>query len=155
MSDFIQFLKTRIDEAKRELQSATDRMNKAEAERAMLSAELQGYERTLAAENRRQGQAVSISVVAGDSTQVSDSFNGETVSKAEFARQFIRSRADSGSTPNDIYQGFQAAGIAIKKPYVYALVQRLQKQTAIRPRRGKWYPVPESERVHAPNGSGG
>jgi hypothetical protein len=67
------------------------------------------------------------------------------INKAEFARQFVRAHADAGVTPNDIFKGFQDAGIPIKKPYIYALVQRLQKQTAIRPRRGKWYPVPESE----------
>jgi len=85
------------------------------------------------------------------SEPASENTNGDgaievPLTKAEFARRFIRSRAESGATPADIFEGFQKAGIPVKKPYIYALVQRLQSQTAIRLKRGKWYPVPESER---------
>jgi hypothetical protein len=74
---------------------------------------------------------------------------GSEINKTEFARRFIRGRPDSGATPADILKGFQDAGIPIKKPYVYALVQRLQEQTAIKKKRGKWFPVAESERPQA------
>lgn len=42
------------------------------------------------------------------------------------------------------------------RPYLYALVQRLQKgpNPAIRRRRGKWFPTPESEQSQTANGTG-
>lgn len=74
-----------------------------------------------------------------------DSTEDHAINKADFARQFIRSRAGTGATPADLMKGFENAGIAITKPYIYSLVQRLQKQNAIRKRRGKWHPIPDSE----------
>lgn len=146
MSDFVNYLQHRIEEAKRKLQEANDRIQQAVAEREMLTADLQGYERTLAAELRDQGIKVSpqpvqmpLSDPGGDDNETGG------VNKAEFARQFVRKHGATGVTPNDIFQGFVDAEIPIKKPYIYALVQRLQKQNAIRPRRGKWYPVLESD----------
>lgn len=146
MSDFVNYLQHRVEETKRKVQETTDRMNRAIAERQTLVDDLAGYERALSAEMREQGikipaQAVQMPLAGSNGNGAN---TGET-SKAEFARQFVRGHADVGVTPNDIYKGFQDAGIPIKKPYIYALVQRLQKQTAIRSRRGKWYPVPESE----------
>ena len=71
----------------------------------------------------------------------------ETVNKAEFARQFIRGHADFGATPNEIFKSFKDAGIEVKKPYIYSLIQRFQnsKPPTIKAKRGKWYPAMESE----------
>ncbi len=149
MSEIVEFLNRRIAETKAKVQDANERAQKALADRDMWGADLQGYERALAAEMREEGV---IAPVKPDSSAVPESANGDAaddmppMTKAEFARRFIRSRAESGATPADIFEGFQKAGIPVKKPYIYALVQRLQGQTAIRLRRGKWYPVPESER---------
>jgi len=162
--DVISHLEQRVDEAKRDLQDAHDKVQEWMLKKEMLGAELQGYERALAAEKRRQGRvdvadaprAVSISL--SDSIAVADSATVEIQNKAEFARKFIRGRGDVGATPNDIMKGFQDAGIPIKKPYIYALVQRLQKQEVIKPGsrlrdRGKWFPTsveqPESSNRQA------
>jgi hypothetical protein len=125
-------------------------MQQAMADRDMLGVDLQGYERALSAEMRDQGITASPKSTIQEPLPLNGT--GDVVSKAEFARQFIRGRAETGATPADLFKGFQDAKIPIKKPYIYALVQRLQGQTAIRLKRGKWYPVPESEQSQAPNG---
>jgi hypothetical protein len=150
MSDFINYLQHRVEEVKRDLQDAVDRAHKANEDRGMFEKELQGYEQALSAEMRRQGWAAS--TVQSDA-QERLPLNGEQEdieegpNKAEFARQFFREHAESGVTPNDLFVGFQEAGIPIKKPYIYSLIQRLHtsKPPAIRSKRGKWFPVPESE----------
>lgn len=156
MSDFIDHLQHRIEETKRRLQDANERMQQAMADGQMLTADLQGYERTLAAEMRGQGvtDVSPKSATQGELPLNAGSCNGAAsaiteVSKAEFARQFIKNHAAGGATPADLYKGFQDAAIPIGKAYIYALIQRLQKQRAIRSRRNKWYPVPESEREGA------
>ena len=153
--DFVSYLKHRVEQARAEHQAACDRFVQLIAERDMLQAELQGYEKALAAELRRQGITGTSNILAAQETLPlsAGAAMEETVNKAEFARRFIRGRADTGATPGDIYKGFQDAGIPVGKPYIYALVQRIQKQGWIRPRRGKWYPVPELEQPHS-NGTG-
>ena len=118
----------------------------------MLIADLEGYERTLAAERRNSG----IEATASDVTQtpLSETHNGANhheINKAEFARRVIR-ESPNGLWPREILRAFERAGIPIGKPYIYALVQRLQKQGVIRQRRDKWYPVPHSERTDGANG---
>ncbi len=138
MTEFMDHLKHRIEETKQRLQIATEKLQQAISDREMLNSDLQGYEGALAAEMRSQGiaapkiQAKPILPVNGN--------HGSDVSKAEFARRFIRDRVETGSTPTDLFNGFVAAGIPIKKPYVYSLIQRLQKQATIKARRGKYYP---------------
>jgi hypothetical protein len=159
MGSFIAHLQVRIEQTKSDLQSSIDRMQKAMAEKDMLGAELQGYEKALAAELRHQGliapesnDPISVTVIPPTDEQVNRQ-NGR--SKAEFARQFIRDHAETGVKPDALYQGFVDAAIPISKPYVYSLVQRLGKQTAIRKRRGKWYPIPDSERAASKSEEGG
>jgi hypothetical protein len=141
MPDFINHLQHRIETTKLRLKELSDQMGALTQEHQMATADLQGFERTLAAEMREQGMKVP-QATAQETLPLNG--GGET-NKAEFARKFIRGRADSGATPMDLYQGFKDAGIPIGRAYIYALVQRLQKQDAIRSRRGKWYPVPEAE----------
>jgi hypothetical protein len=147
MSDFINYLQHRVEEARRDLQGAQERMRQAIADQDMLTAELRGYEQALAAEMRRQGMA-PIAVASQDQLTLTDVVQEETgVNKAEFARNFIRDHADTGVTPGDIFRGFKDARIPIGRAYVYSIIQRLQssRPPAIKSRRGKWYPVPESE----------
>jgi hypothetical protein len=150
--DVINHLEQRVDETKRDLQDAHEKVQEWMSREDMLRAELQGYERALAAEMRREGRAVvapppAIPVSVSEKIEVQDSGAADVQSKAEFARKFIRDRVDTGATPAEIFKGFQEAGIPITKPYIYSVVQRLQKRKppAIRLRRGKWYPVPDSE----------
>ena len=144
MNDFIAYLQNRIDDTRKRLQHVTDQIQRATTEREMLIGDLQGYERALAAETRSDSATVTDTPVR-PTTQPNGAVHLDepqeyTENKAEFARQFVRSHAQYGSTPSDIFKGFQDAGIPIKKPYIYALVQRLQKQKAIRQRRGRYYP---------------
>lgn len=148
MSEIINYLQHRVEEAKSDLQGAVERMQQAVSDQEMFRNELQGYERALAAEMRRQGMPAASPAVQDELTLTDDDAKADlVVNKAEFARQFIRDRADTGVTPNDIYKGFQDAKIEINKAYVYSLIQRLQasKPPAIKSKRGKWYPILESE----------
>lgn len=150
MGDFINYLQHRVEETKSDLDDAVKRMHKANEERGMLEKELQGYEQALSAEMRRQGLSASAAQSDSQEQLPLDSEQEDTESganKAGFARQFFRSHAESGVTPNDLFVGFQEAGIPIKKPYIYALIQRFHnsKPPTIRSKRGKWFPVPESE----------
>jgi hypothetical protein len=139
MNDFLTYLRHRIEETKRKLHEANERVQQAMSERDMLGADLQGYERTLAAEMRNQGMSTLPNLPTQESPPINGAGTAET-NKAEFARQFVREHAATGSTPTDLFNGFVAAGVPIKKPYVYSLVQRLQKQGAIKAKRGKYYP---------------
>jgi hypothetical protein len=147
MSDFVNYLQHRVEDTKRKVKEAIERLNQAIAEREMLVADLAGYERALEAEMRSQGINVLPQPVQMPLNGTSNGTEHGETNKAEFVRQFVRAHADAGVTPNDIFKGFQDAGIPIKKPYVYSLVQRLQNQKppSIRSRRRKWYPIPESE----------
>jgi hypothetical protein len=153
MADFITYLEGRVQETKRTLQSVTERIQKANVERETLIADLEGYERTLSAEKRIRGvEAEPLQSEAIHSSNGSRAGLPE-VNKADFARQFIRDHP-GGVLPRDIMRGFQEKGIPIGKPYIYALVQRLQKQGQIRQRRDRWYPV-EPGRTDEDSNDGG
>ncbi len=150
MADFITYLQNRVTEVKDDLEDANARLQHAESDRRMLEAELQGYEKALTAELRRQGKVTqAVPATSNEPAQSSDigaeAENGPN--KAEFARHFIRLKAEAGVTPSDLLKGFQEAGIPIGRAYIYALIQRLQKSKppAIRSKRGKWFPVLETE----------
>jgi hypothetical protein len=108
----------------------------------MFTTELQGYEKALAAEMRRQG--VGLQPIAGDQLALVGNGEAPPISKAHFARQYIQDHAAMGVTPNQLFEGFIAAKIQIKKPYIYSLIMRLQAQKSIVPRRGKYYPAATS-----------
>jgi hypothetical protein len=135
---FIGYLQHRIHETKSELQGATDKMNQLQAQRDQLASDLQGYEKTLATEMRREGQVVPTPLA-----QVELPLTNGHSNKTEFAREFVRSHADTGITAADLFAGFEQKGIPIKKPYIYSLVQRLKAANVIRERRGKYYPILE------------
>jgi hypothetical protein len=149
MGDFINYLEQRVEHTKLALQAITEQIQKASAEREVLMADLAGYERTLSAERRIHGidtgtpeaEVVRHNGAGKSWTQITT----EAVNKADFARQFVRDNPN-GLLPRDILRGFEKAGIPIGRPYIYALVQRLQKQGAIRQHRDKWYPVLESDK---------
>src|SRR5947208_2139539 len=100
-------------------------MNRAKARAELLAADLEGFERVLSAERRINGVIPMTEAPEQPNPQPNTTIDGN---KAEFARQLIRKRADIGTLPNDLFKGFQEAGIPITKPYCYSLVQRLQKQ---------------------------
>lgn len=145
MNEFMDYLKHRIEETKHDLQAASERMQQAMADRDMLGADLQGYERTLAAEMRKRGITLPVGPTAAAPIPPKEPGDGTETNKAEFARRFMQEQAASGVTPTDLFNGFISAGIPIKKPYIYSLVQRLVGQGTIRKKRGRWYPVLESE----------
>ena len=136
---FIGHLQHRIQETKRELQDVADRMNQLQAQRDQLTTDLQGYEKALVAEMRREGQ-----ILPDLPVQAELPIDNGNANKAAFAREFIRSHADTGVTTAELFAGFESKGISIKKPYIYSLVQRL-KGKAIRERRGRYYPITEQE----------
>jgi len=147
MSDFIAHLQRRVEDAKRDLDAVNAQIQKANADRLMLMADLEGFERTLSAEMRIQGVSpvASLDSTANGTPAKNGTVAHGEVNKAEFARQFIRDNP-TGLLPRDIFRGFQKAEIPIAKAYIYALVQRLERQGAIRQRRDKWYPVLESDK---------
>jgi hypothetical protein len=147
MGDFITYLQRRVEDTRQALDAINIQIQKANADRLVLMADLDGYERTLGAEMRLQGIAPVALPAPPPSGPPAGNGTGkhEETNKAEFARQLIRDNPN-GLWPRDILHGFQKAGIPIAKPYIYALVQRLQKQGAIRQRRDKWYPVLESDK---------
>lgn len=154
MNGILELLEQRIQETRRALDGAHRRVQAAIEERDAMASDLQGYERALVAEKRRQGVSVDrtppaeVRVELRDSLSQSDgvmTIEGGSVNKAEFVRQFVRDHAATGVTPNDIYKGFVAAGIVIRRPYIYCMVQRLQERHEITGRRGKYYPAEPGE----------
>lgn len=153
MNDIIGYLQARIAEIKSDLQTTTEQLQRLNQDRQMLTNELQGYEQTLTGEIRRQSGGLQTMV--GDQLPLADNAQisidnlphgvqkPADMNKAEFARQYIRDHAAVGVTPTSLYDGFVAAQIPIKKPYIYSLMLRLVGQGAITIRRGKYYPLTE------------
>jgi hypothetical protein len=144
MNDFVGYLQARIAETKRDLQEATEQLQRLSQTRQMFTNELQGYEQVLSAEIRRQDAGLQAITGGQGQLPLTGSAEKPPVNKAEFARQYICDHAAVGVTPNDLFDGFVVAQVPIKKPYIYSLVLRLVEQKAIMKRRGKYYPLMET-----------
>lgn len=150
-TDFVSYLQQRIDEATKKLQAVNEQIQKLNTDRENLVGDIDGYKRTLVAETR--GTAIHTMASTSASVPAIDEIKLDArPNKAEFARQFVRGRVQFGVTPGDIFQGFHDSGIKITKPYVYSILQRLRTQGEIRQKRGKWFPVLESDEILSPNG---
>ena len=111
--DPISYLEQRVKDIKHQLQESIDTMNRAKARAELLAADLEGFERVLSAERRINGVIPMTEAPEQPNPQPNTTIDGN---KAEFARQLIRKRADIGTLPNDLFKGFQEAGIPITKP---------------------------------------
>ncbi len=48
--------------------------------------------------------------------------------KADFARRYIKDQGQTGVLPVELFKAFDAAGMKIKRSYLYSLLQRLVEQ---------------------------
>lgn len=135
MAEIIEVLEQRVEATKTALDDVLCRLQQMENERDKLRADLEGYQRALAAEKRLQGL-----VEVQDEFSPSDDGMGEPApKKAAFARDFIQKHSATGVTPHTLFRGFQVAGIPIKMAYIYSLLMRLKAAKSIRVERGKYF----------------
>jgi hypothetical protein len=69
-----------------------------------------------------------------------------SVTKAQFARQFIKDHAVDGFTSAELLSAFRENGIEIYKSYLYSLIQRFEDQRVIHQRDSRYYPVSDMDR---------
>jgi hypothetical protein len=130
--DPIVFLEKRIETTRRNIQATRTELKNLEDA-------LVGYVRVLEMERKISGQYAPLFNIIQETTASLGQPEKEP-SKADFARQFIRDNPH-GVSPEELLKGFERASISIAKPYVYSLLQRLRDQQTIKQRRGRWYPV--------------
>lgn len=113
MGDPISYLEQRVKDIKLQLQQATETLTQTQARVAILTADLDGFERVLAAERRLSGGGAAIEAREAALSLAVES--AVETNKAEFARQLIRKRGDIGTKPMDLFRGFQESGIPITR----------------------------------------
>ncbi len=135
MTGLIESLRQRVEETRRELEGAKKKTQQARATEEMLATELTGYERAVAAEERREGKTALVPLEA-------TSAESETpVNRTSFAEAHIRSHNATGVTPPELFKVFGEAGITLHRNYVYSILNRLATKGRIRERRGRYFPV--------------
>ncbi len=142
-NDMVGYLQNRIKETRADIEALQKRIAEATAENNLLVSELQGYERTLNAELRRQGLQFNEPGASVQLPLAGDDHHEESSNKTDFAWQTIFKRGETGTTTDELYKAFAAAGIQVRKPYLYSILMRLREKQKIRARRGKYYPTVE------------
>jgi hypothetical protein len=135
MAGLIDQLRQRVEQSRRELEDAKRKTQLARFVEETLAAEASGYERALAAEERREGKT-SVAPPEAKTTAGGES----PINKTDFADEFINSRNGSGVTAPEVYRAFVDAGITVHRNYVYSILDRLVTRGRIRERRGRYLP---------------
>jgi hypothetical protein len=69
-----------------------------------------------------------------------------SITKAQFARRFIKEHAAEGFTSADLLNAFRDGKVEIQKTYLYSLIQRFEDQKVICQKNSRYYFVADSEK---------
>ena len=148
MNVLIQHLRNRIEEKKKELEDADRKLHEVQTWRETVARDLEGYERAVAAESRRNGHEPTVE--AKSTNQDSIGAPDPQGNKTDFVRFLLSSRSDLGITPSQIYLHFQKENVKMHRNYVYSMLKRLAENDEVEVRNGKYFPkVKGSEEVAA------
>ena len=140
MSGFTIHLKQRIEETRKELETAKKRTIEARAHEETLASDLVGYEKVLSAELRRNGgQIQRADEFPKNEEQKELTLAGGQTDKTKFAKEVILKAGAAGASAGEIITAFEKAGIKVKVTYVYSILHRLKEGKKLGYRNGRYY----------------
>lgn len=142
MSDFLETLKVRAQDAQKRMQTAQQKLAAAQAEFQAASQEFGAWNYAVVTEARRLEQANGIPASswtesATDQPDTSSSITTKTeTNKTELIRTFLQQHP-TGVTPGDLWEQLKSQ---IKdRAYLYSVLKRLKDKDEVQVRRGKYY----------------
>ena len=138
-ASFIDYLKSRIEEAQLELVEATQKRLAAEQVEAQLIKDIEGYRSTLAAEERRGGTSLTAQVEVQPTQVPRQSNNGHTPNATLSILSYVRSAGARGITRPEIKNALERDGISVHPNYPYVVISKLKENNKIREDRGRLY----------------
>jgi hypothetical protein len=137
MNDFVEFLKTRMEEAQRRLQAAALKLQAAQLEHQSAAQESNGWVSSYQSELRKQQAASGATPAVPQVTAHPLTPDKPEINQTEVVRQVIQQHP-AGVTPIDVWK---AVNSQIKhRPYVYSVLKRLSDKGDVFKRRGKYFP---------------
>jgi|SRR6267142_198847 len=139
-ASFIDYLKMRIEEAQRELTGVTQKKIAVEQQEATLLKDIEGYQSTLAAEERRGGMTSDQPTPAmTQSSLPPQSNNGHTSNATKSILSYVRAAGARGITRIEIKNALDRDGISVHPNYPYVVVSKLKENNKIKEDRGRLY----------------
>ena len=145
MTSLIEQLRSRVEQTRKELEEARKRLVDAQAHEQMLQTELNGYQKAIEAELRREGKlSMTATAIPASAVQTDGARTGAR--KTDFVRSLLKDRGPQGVTPVDVWAAFKKTGQFTKmhRNYVYAILARLKERGEVVERNGKYFPVHQS-----------
>ena len=145
MSDFLETLRQRLQEAQQKYQVAQHKLNIANAEHQAAAQEFNAWQVLVASETRKVQQSTGENPAqpTPNASQASlASGNKSEGNKTEAVRELLRSHP-GGMTPGDIWQAMESQ--MKNRAYLYSVLKRLKDRGDARERRGKYFPNPKLE----------
>ena len=147
MSTITDHLRQRIDEARREVEEAKVASQAARVREEAAINDLAAYERTLAAELRRNGSiatAVSTGITEPTVKRGIDlgfsSFRATTkTNKTAMAFDIVEAGEPNGVTAEDVQRGFEEKGMILNRNYVFNITSRLKGQKKIEQKGNRYF----------------
>jgi hypothetical protein len=142
MNEFVEFLKTRTDEAHKRLQAAAAKFQAAQLEHQAAAQEFNGWQSSYQSELRKQQAASGAAPAIVQATSHPITPDKPEINQTDVVRQVIQQHP-SGVTPIDVWR---AVNSQIKhRPYVYSVLKRLSDKGDVFKRRGKYFPKATSK----------
>jgi hypothetical protein len=158
MSEFLETLKTRMEDAQVRLRVAQQNLQVAQAEFQNVAQECQSWTILVNIETQRaqamsgaQASAPQLPLPAIEPSRPVQSGKSEN-NKTEAVRELLRQHPD-GMTPSDLWKA--VGSMMSHRPYLYSVLKRLKDKEEVTVRRGKYYlkvpPQNEVVRDHVVN----
>ena|SRR5258708_35667464 len=138
-ASFIDYLKSRIEEAQLELTDANQKKLAAEQQVAVLLKDIEGYQHTLAAEERRSGTSLTAQLEVQPTPVPPQSNNGHASNATQSILSYVRVAGARGITRIEIKNSLERDGISVHPNYPYVVVSKLKENKKIKEDRGRLY----------------
>ena len=144
MSQFLETLKLRVDEAQKRFQEATAKFQTAQLEHQAAAQQFNSWNTAYQSELRKeQGDPAPTNQPTTVTTTITLNHHGVTtrsddsVNKTEIVRSVLRQNP-GGIAPNDLWKAVNAQ--ITHRPYLYSILKRLNDKGDVFKKRGKYFP---------------
>jgi len=142
MSDFLETLKHRMQEAQQKFLAAQQKLNGFQAEFQAAAQEFQAWQTLVKSETAKEEQGKS-SPSATPVPAIAATINNKSEgNKTEAVRELLRQHP-VGMLPGDIWKQLEPQ--MGKRAYLYSILKRLKDRGDVRERRGKYFLNPKPE----------
>jgi hypothetical protein len=147
MSQFLETLKLRLDEAQKRLQGAAAKFQVAQVEHQNAVQEFNSWQLAYQNELRREGNPPPLPVQENQKVNIParvPQSDPSEVNKTEIVRSLLKQNP-GGITPTDLWAAVNAR--ITHRPYLYSVLKRLNDKGEIFKKRGKYFPkmTPKTE----------